>query len=139
MGLARKKAHIEHIDTNIVVRLITGDNPENYQKAKKLISKKDKLYIFEDAAMMEVVFVLSGSVYRFSREEVRRSIEFIMSFENIYFNKSVIAEALDLYVTHPKLSFVDCYLTAMTAISGEIPLWTLDHKLASQCKIAKTL
>lgn len=139
MGLIRKKEGIEHIDTNIIVRLITGDDPENYEKAKKLISKKNKVFVFEDAAMMEVVFVLSSNIYRFTREEVATSIRFIMGFSNIFFNKSLISEALDLYVTHPKLSFVDCYLVAIAVISGETPLWTLDHKLAAQCKVAREL
>ena len=83
MGLIHKKADIEHIDTNIIVRLITGDDPKSYEKAKKLIAKKDKTYVFEDAAMMEVVFVLSSDAYHFSRKEVAAGIKFIMGFDNI--------------------------------------------------------
>lgn len=137
MGIIHKKENIEHIDTNIIVRLITGDDEKMLEKAEKLITKPGKVYIFEDAAVMEVVFVLSGAVYRRSREQVRESIRDIMNFPNIYFNKSVIDEALDLYVAHPKLSFVDCYLSAMTVISNETPLWTLDRKLAAQCPVAR--
>ena len=83
MGLIHKKADIEHIDTNIIVRLITGDDPKSYEKAKKLIAKKDKTYVFEDAAMMEVVFVLSSDAYHFSRKVVAAGIKFIMGFDNI--------------------------------------------------------
>lgn len=139
MGLTLKRKGIEHIDTNIIVRLITGDDPKNYEKAKKLIAKKGKTYVFEDAAMMEVVFVLSSDAYRFSREKVAAGIKFVMSFDNIFFNKSVIEGALDIYVKHPKLSFVDCYQAIVADASGETPLWTLDHKLASQCPVAKEL
>ena len=139
MGLTRKKANIEHIDTNIIIRLITRDDEKMTKKAEALVSKTNKTYIFEDAAMMEVVFVLSGVIYRRSREQVRDAIKTVMNFDNIFFNKSLIEEALDLYVAHPKLSFVDCYLAATTIISGETPLWTLDHKLATQCKVAREL
>lgn len=139
MGIIPKKAGVEHIDTNIVIRLITGDDPKNYEKAKKLISKKGKTYVLEDAAIMEVVFVLSGNTYHFSREEVATGIKFIMGFNNIYFNKSIVTGALDIYVSHPKLSFTDCYLAIITETSGETPLWTLDHKLAAQCKVAKEI
>ncbi|MBQ3293064.1 hypothetical protein IJG93_02025 [Candidatus Saccharibacteria bacterium] len=51
----------------------------------------------------------------------------------------VIEGALDIYVKNPKLSFTDCYLAVITDASGETPLWTLDHKLATQCPVAKEL
>lgn len=139
MGLIRKKEGIEHIDTNIAVRLIAGDDLKNYEKAKKLIAKKNKIYVLEDASIMEVVFVLSGATYRYSRENIARGIRFLMSFENIFFNKSIIEGALDLYVSHPKLSFTDCYLAVIAETSDEVPLWTLDRKLAAQCSAAKLL
>lgn len=138
MGLIRKKEGIEHIDTNIIIRLIVGDSPKNYQKAIKLISKKQKMFVFEDMAMMEVVFVLS-KIYKYTREEVVTGISLISKFENICFNKGLIEDALNLYVSHPKLSFVDCYLAVATALSDEKPLWTLDHKLAAQCPVAREL
>lgn len=139
MGLTRKKEGIEHIDTNVIIRLITGDDPKNYQKAKKLISRKNTTFILEDVAIMEAVYVLSGNQYNFSRKDISTSIDLISGFENVYFNKGVIEDTLNLYVDHPKLSFVDCYLAAITAISNETPLWTLDRKLAAQCPVAKEL
>ena len=133
------KENIEHIDTNIIVRLITQDDPKMVKRAEKLIAKKHKTYIFEDPAMMEVVFVLTGDYYRYTRKEVSESIKAIMHFENICFNRGLIKDSLDLYVSHPKLSFVDYYLAATTNLSNEKPLWTFDHKLASQCTVAKEL
>ncbi|MBR3253011.1 PIN domain-containing protein [Candidatus Saccharibacteria bacterium] len=139
MGLTRKKEGIEHIDTNILVRLITRDDEKQLKKVLKLLSRKEKLYVFEDAAMMEVVFVLSGKTYQYSREKIAAKIKSIFQLPNIICNKSVIEGALDIYVKHPKLSFTDCYLAVITDASGETPLWTLDHKLATQCPVAKEL
>ena len=133
------KANVEHIDTNIIIRLIAQDNPKEVKKAEKLIADKHKVYIFEDAAMMEVVYVLTSDFYRFSRQDVADSINTIMTIDNIYFNKSVISGALDMFVAHPKLSFVDCYLAVMTETSGETPLWTLDKKLANQSPVAQLI
>ncbi len=96
------------------------------------------MFVFEDMAMMEVVFVLS-KIYKYTREEVVTGISLISKFENICFNKGLIEDALNLYVSHPKLSFVDCYLAVATASSDEKPLWTLDHKLAAQCPVAREL
>lgn len=133
------KENIEHIDTNIVVRLITGDNPKQYKKAKKLVCKKNKTFIFEDSAMMEVVYVLSGKIYNYPRNKIAEGIKLISRFESIYYNKGLIEDSLNLYVANPSLSYVDCYLTAVTNISGEKPLWTFDHKLAIKCPVAKEL
>ena len=132
MGLISKKAGIEHIDTNIVIRLIAQDNERMTKKAEKLLSKKDKTFVFEDAAMMEVVFVLTRGGYNFTRKETADSINAFLKTENIYCNKGLIEDALNLFVKHPKLSFVDCYLAAITELSQEKPLWTLDKTLAKK-------
>ena len=137
MGLKSRKEGIEHIDTNIIVRLMTDDNQEQVKKVKKLFSHKNKLYVFEDSAMMEVVFVLSGPLYRLNREQISKGIKTVMLLPNLVCNKSIIEGALDLYVSHPKLSFVDCYLAVVTDTSQEKPLWTFDHKLLAQCPFAK--
>ena len=139
MGLKGKKANYEHIDANIIIRLIVRDDAKMVKKAEKLISKKDKVYILEDATIMEIVFILTGSLYNYTRKEAARSIKTVMEIENIYLNKGAIEDALDLYVGHPKLSFTDCYLASITTISGETPLWTFDHKLAMQCPVAREL
>lgn len=132
MDLDKYKEGIERVDTNIIVRLITEDIPKQVRRAKKLFAQ-DKLFVFEDAAMMEVVFVLSGDQYRYSRPRIAAKITAIMHLENLVCNKGIIEGALDLYVTHPKLSFVDCYLAIKADLSKELPLWTFDHKLATQC------
>lgn len=137
MGLRSVKEGIERLDTNILVRLITKDNLKQVKRAKKLFSREDKLYIFEDAAMMEVVYVLAGSVYNFTREQIARDIKNVMQIPNLACNKSVIEGALDVYVSHPKLSFVDCYLAVVADTTRELPLWTFDKKLLTQCPIAR--
>lgn len=133
------KANVEHIDTNIIIRLITQDNPEEVARAEKLLSNKSKTYVLEDAAIMEIVFVLMGNLYRFSRQDVSRSIKTIMLLDNLYLNKGIISDALDVFTAHPKLSFVDCYLATVTSISGETPLWTLDKKLATQTNVSRLI
>lgn len=139
MDITSNRHNIEHIDTNIMVRLIARDDEKMLKKVKKLLSDQEKIFVFEDAAMMELVYVLSASVYHYSREIITEKIKTVMEIPNICFNKGAISDALDLYATHPKLSFVDCYLAATTNISGEVPLWTFDHKLAAQCPVAKEL
>ena len=139
MGIIKRKDGVEHIDTNIMVRLITRDDEKMLKKVKKLFSHEEKLYVFEDTATMELVYVLSTSTYHYTREVIAEKIKEVLKLENLVCNKGLIEDALDLYVSHPKLSFVDCYLAAVTELSQEKPLWTLDHKLAAQCPVAQEL
>ena len=48
MGIISRKDGIEHIDTNIMVRLVTKDDEKMLKKIKKLFSQKEKLFVFED-------------------------------------------------------------------------------------------
>ena len=132
MGLKSKKSGIERLDTNIMIRYITRDNEKMLRKVKKLFSNKNKLYVFEDAAMMEVVYVLSTEFYKYPRELIAAKIKAVMKTENLVLNKGLIEDSLDLYVKHPQLSFVDCYLSVASVISNEKPLWTFDKALAKK-------
>ena len=123
-------------DTNILIRIITKDNPNQLKRIRKLFSHQDKLYVFEDSAMMEVVFVLSG-VYQFTRDQIRNDIVNVMNIPNLVCNKGIIEATLDLYASEPKLSFVDCYLAIITETTKEQPLWTFDQKLLARCPIAR--
>lgn len=131
------KDGIERIDTNILIRLITRDIPEQYERARRLLADQDKLYVFEDAAMMELVYTLSTSVYNYPRPKIVAKIKAILDIPNLSCNKSIIESALDVYVSHPKLSFVDCYLAIVAETTQELPLWTFDRKLAAQCPFAR--
>lgn len=137
MGIIDRKKNIEHIDTNILVRLITRDNDKMFKRVKKLLSHKEKLFVFEDDTMMELVYVLSTSVYHYPRIKTAAKIKDVISIPNIVCNKGLISDALDLYVAHPKLSFVDCYLAIVAETSQETPLWTFDKKLLAQCPFAR--
>ena len=89
MGLRSVKEGIERLDTNILVRLIARDNKHQLKRVQKLFAHKNKLYVFEDAAMMEVVFVLSGQIYNYPREKIAEKIKSIMQIPNLFCNKSM--------------------------------------------------
>ena len=46
MDIIGRKEGIEHVDTCVIVRMITRDNEKMLKKAKKLFSQKEKLYVF---------------------------------------------------------------------------------------------
>jgi hypothetical protein len=76
MGLIRRKEGIEHIDTNIVIRMIVGDSPKDYKRAEKLLSKKNKIFVFESRSWSaqilrkEIPAFVGARLFSFGLEEL---------------------------------------------------------------------
>ncbi|MBQ3309206.1 PIN domain-containing protein [Candidatus Saccharibacteria bacterium] len=128
----------EEIDTNILVRMVLGDRPDIENDLQKLLEREGVEYYVDDMAISELVYVLEKN-YKFSRAMLADEIDILMEANSNFLVNKIVKKVLAIYVTHPKLSFNDCYLVARTEERGNYPLWTLDHKLATQCEVAKEL
>lgn len=112
-----------YVDTNILVRIITNDQPEQAQRALKLIeSHTSGELVILSAVLAEVCFVLERSpVYSFSRATIVSALQEIIATPQFKVSASGQA-ALGLFLKNPKLDFVDCLLAA---ISGGKPAGVL--------------
>jgi predicted nucleic-acid-binding protein len=126
------------IDTNIVLRLLINDVPEQHQAALRLFNSAQGQLEVADIAFMEVVFVLQKG-YEFSRKQVATAIEGIMAIPKFNCNRKLLKLALKLFLEHPALSFEDCCLSVYAELNKAVPLWTFDKKLAQQAVNAKLL
>ena len=124
------------LDTNILLRLLLKDIPEQHVEARQLIESSDMTFLVSDTAIIELVFVLER-YYEFSRALIKEAVEALMGIACISMRSVVIKEALGVYIDCPKLSFEDCFLAEEAAANNAIPLWTFDKKLASQSKHAQ--
>ncbi|MCR4278233.1 MAG: PIN domain-containing protein [Candidatus Berkelbacteria bacterium] len=120
------------LDANVLLRLLLNDVPEQHQAALKLYNHSRGQFAIADTAIIEIIFVLSGANYRFSRIEVVEAIEGLMELEKVSCNHALFEKALPLFANHPKLSFEDCCLATYAQLENAEPLWTFDKKLASQ-------
>lgn len=130
------RINTESLDTNILVRLIVRDIEPQYRAATKLISRKDVLFVIDEMAISEAVYVLKR-VYGYDRMSIRESLLQLLEMPNFSCNRGVIEDALLLYTKYPSWSYDDCYLVVKTALSQSEPLWTFDHKLATQSGVVK--
>ena len=119
------------LDTNVLLRLSLRDIPEQYEKAKLLVSAVPHTYVVSDAAIIEYIFALQHH-YQLKRPEIATMVRWIVKLPTIVGDYSTVLAALDLYETHPQLSFTDCYLGEQAAQIDALPLWTFDKKLAHQ-------
>lgn len=88
------------LDTNVLVRFLVVDDPNQSKRAAKFIAKavtEDETIFICDIVLMETVWVLERS-YRFTRDEIASTIQKLLSARNVEFSSSdLIAGALRAY------------------------------------------
>jgi predicted nucleic-acid-binding protein len=104
-----------YIDTNILVRLITGDSIELRTKAVELIenSKKDELVV-EATVLAELGFVLEFHEYKMARADICAAMRDVLGLVQVRADATGM-EVIDVYERHPKLDFTDAYLSVKSA------------------------
>jgi predicted nucleic acid-binding protein len=98
------------IDTNILVRHLTGDPPDLAQRATRfLASERDLLLV--DHIVAETVYVLE-SFYEAPRSQVAEAIRSMVAFDSIVcVDPALLLRALEVYETD-RLDFAEAYLVA---------------------------
>lgn len=104
------------IDTNILVRHLTGDPPRQARSASSFLAEPQEL-LLTDLVAAEVVYLLE-SFYEVDRPRVAELLRAILGFRSIVvLDTSLLLRALELYEVH-RLDFADAYLVASAESSG---------------------
>ena len=116
------------LDTNAVLRFITGDNFEKFQKVADLIDTSDCIVPTEVIA--EAVYNLE-KFYKHPRQLIAAEIkDFILIKENLVFEENVVRYGCNTFVS-TNLDFIDCILVAYANVKGN-PVFTFDDLLSKQ-------
>lgn len=119
------------IDTNVLLRLIRADVPDQHLVACRLMSDPAHPVAVDDQALIETVFALHR-YYQVSRSDCVQVVGAVLEMPTLIGNFTVFRPAMSLWAAHPKLSLSDCYLAEKAADTQMTPLWTFDQKLANQ-------
>ena len=115
------------VDTNILVRLITRDDPRQFAIASRWVEGGVWVPLL---ALAEAVWVLSA-VYERGRVEIASAVETLLDHKELILQDSeVVAAALAEFRERPRLSFSDCLLLELARKSGHLPLGTFDRDLS---------
>jgi predicted nucleic-acid-binding protein len=115
------------VDTNVVVRLFTEDDPDQAQRAREFMRAGTWI---SHVVLVETIWVLQ-SVYSRTRDDVKHAVEMLLSNESITLQEpEVVAAALGLFTEHRMVSFSDCLVLTLARKTGNLPLGTFDAKLA---------
>ena len=120
------KSDMRAVDTNVLVRLITGDNPRQAASAEGFIRNGAWVSVL---ALAETTWVLA-TVYNRSSTGVAAAVEMLLDNTHLTVQDAdVVAAALQLFRSRPTLGFSDCLILELARKAGHLPLGTLDRSL----------
>jgi predicted nucleic-acid-binding protein len=115
------------VDTNVLVRLITRDNPAQVEIAEAYIQKG--VWV-SHLVLAEAAWVLR-EIYNVGHQEVIEAIDRLLLNTSLTIHDSeVVTAALDQYRRRPRLGFSDCLVLEIARKAGHLPLGTFDHDLS---------
>jgi predicted nucleic-acid-binding protein len=126
------------LDTNVILRALLNDIPEQNQAALRLLGSTDGQFAVADIALVEVGFALER-FYHFSRTQIAEVIIGFTLQPQISCNRILFDRALAIFQSHPALSLEDCCLAVYAELNSATPLYTFDKKLAKQVQSATLL
>ncbi len=108
------------IDTNYIIRFLTMEPMEHYEKAKELfyrVAKREIEVIISEGIIMECYFVLL-KFYKWDKERIINKLEKILKMKNVLCNeKYIILQVLDI-LRVKNIDFIDALLCAKSKILG---------------------
>jgi predicted nucleic-acid-binding protein len=115
------------VDTNLLVRLITHDDPRQFALAEDFSARGAWV---STLVLAETSCVL-GTVYELGSDEIATVVEMMLSHEHLSLQDAdVVYAALVHYRTVPALGFSDCLVLEIARKAGHLPLGTFDKRLS---------
>jgi predicted nucleic acid-binding protein len=115
------------VDTNIVVRHLTGDPPEMAARATAFLRSETDL-LLTDLVAAETVYVLE-SFYETPRGEVAQAVRSLVAFESVVcVDPAVLLRAIEVYEIDG-VDFAEAYLVASAESTGVGRIASYDRSL----------
>ncbi len=104
------------VDTNVLVRHLTGDPPVQAERATRYLKRADGL-LLADLILAELAYVLE-SFYEAPRPQVAETLRAVLALETIrVIDGDLLQRAVELYDVH-RLDFAEAYLVASAERTG---------------------
>ncbi|HXJ92712.1 MAG TPA: type II toxin-antitoxin system VapC family toxin [Terriglobia bacterium] len=115
------------VDTNVVVRLLARDDPEQVAAAEAFIASGAWV---SHLVLLETVWVLA-SAYGRSPAGIAAAVEMLLNHRNLALqDQDAVAAALRQYRNRPSVGFSDCLVLEVARRAGHLPLGTFDRSLS---------
>ena len=116
------------VDTNVLVRLISRDDPQQLAAAEEYITNGAWV---STIVLAETSWVLA-SVYRLDDDQIATVVEMLLSHQQLSLQDSeVVAAALEHFRAVHSVGFADCLILEVARKAGHLPLGTFDKGLSN--------
>jgi predicted nucleic-acid-binding protein len=115
------------VDTNLLVRLVVRDDPEQVDAAEAFVSKGAWV---SHLVLAETLWVLDA-VYGRSAAQIAEAVTLLLQHRELALQDAdVVTSALEHFRKRPALGFSDCLVLESARKAGHLPLGTFDRNLA---------
>lgn len=123
------------LDTNLLVRHLTGDPQDQAQRATKYLEESEDL-LLPDLIVAETAYVLE-SFYDFGKTRVAAGLEStIMKRSIVVTDAQLLLRTLELYRGY-RLGFADAYLIASAEVTGVGAVASFDRDIDRPGTVAR--
>lgn len=124
-------ANDSYVDTNVIIRLLTGDDERKRKDSTVLFEKASSgelILSAPETVIADAVFVLSSpNLYNLPKHKIRDLLVPLLRYPNFKVeNKQVIIQALDYYVDK-NIDFTDAILAVLTQQSEAKTIYSYDE------------
>ena len=102
------------LDTNVIIRHLTGDPPVMAKRATKFLASSSEL-VLADIVVAECVYVLE-SFYEVPRDQVAELMRAALAMPGVVADTDLLLRALEVYELE-RLDFADAYLVACAELT----------------------
>ena len=114
------------LDTNVVIRHLTGDPPEMAERATRFLATESEL-VLADVVIAECVYVLE-SVYGVDRTGVAQMMRAALTLPTVSADVELLFRTLELYeLDH--LDLAEAYLVAAAELTGVRSIASFDKTI----------
>jgi predicted nucleic-acid-binding protein len=115
------------VDTNVVVRLVTRDDPRQTARAEAFVAKGAWV---SHIVLVEVICVLD-SVFELSHKQLVTAVDMLLDHRDLVLQEpEVVSAALARFRRRPLVGFSDCMVLESARKAGHVPLATFDRELS---------
>jgi len=115
------------VDTNVLIRHLTGDPPKMATRATAYLRQERELFL-TDLVAAETVYVLE-SFYEAPRAEVAQAVRSLLAFDSIVcVDPALLLGAVEVYETD-RVDFAEAYLVACAESTGVGRIASFDRSI----------
>jgi predicted nucleic acid-binding protein len=115
------------VDTNVLVRHLTGDPPDLAERATAYLRTEREL-LLTDLVAAETVYVLE-SFYETPRDQVGEAVRSLVAFDSIVcVDPALLLRAVEVYETD-RIYFAEAYLVACAETTGVGTVASFDRSI----------